>query len=43
MTSSKLCPVMLFMKDTENVKNYCKAEAEPNSILPRAYNIIDGL
>ena len=24
-------------------KNYCKAEVEPNSILPRAYHIIDGL
>ena len=31
------------MKDTENVKNYCKAEVEINSILPRAYHIMDGL
>ena len=31
------------MKDTENVKNYCKTEVEPNSILPRAYHVIDGL
>ena len=31
------------MKDAENVKNYCKAEVEPNSILPRAYHITDGL
>ena len=43
MTSSKLCTVTLFVKDTENVKSYCKAEVEPNSILPRAYHIIDGL
>ena len=33
MTSSKLCTVALFMKDTENVENYCKTEVEPNSIL----------
>ena len=32
MTFSKLCTVSLFMKDTENVKNYCKTESEPNSI-----------
>ena len=37
MTSSELCTVALFMKDTENVKNYCKNEEEPHSILPRAY------
>ena len=43
MTSSKLFTVSLLMKDAENVKNYCKAEVEPNSILPRAYHIIDGL
>ena len=43
MTSSKLCMVALFMKDSENVKNYCKTEVEPNPILPRAYQIIDGL
>ena len=43
MTSSILCTGALFMKDTENVQNYCKAEVEPNSILPRAYHIIDGL
>ena len=43
MTSSKLCTVALFMKDTENVKNYCKNEVQQNSILPRTYHIIDGL
>ena len=43
MTSSMLCTIALFMKDTENVKNNFKAEVEPNSILPRAYHIIDGL
>ena len=31
------------MKDTENVKNYCKTKVEPYSILPRVYHIIDGL
>ena len=41
MTSSKLCTVALLMKDTEYLKNYCKAEVEPNSILPRAHHIID--
>ena len=34
MTSSKLCMVALFMKNTENLKNYCETEIEPNSILP---------
>ena len=31
------------MKNTENVKNYHKMEVEPHSILPRTFNIIDGL
>ena len=31
MTSSKLCTVALFLKDTEKVKNYCKTEVELNS------------
>ena len=31
MTSSNLCTVALFMKDTDNVKNYCKVEV--NQIL----------
>ena len=26
-----------------NVKNYCKTEVEPNSILPKAYHITDCL
>ena len=43
MTSSKWCTVALFMKDAENVKNYYKTEVEQNSILPRAYHVIDGL
>ena len=30
------------MKDTENIRNYCKTELEPNSILPRANYIIEG-
>ena len=33
----------LFMNDTENVKNYCKTDVEPNSVLPRAQFAIDGL
>ena len=43
MTSSKLHAFALFMKDKENVKNYCKTEVEPNSILPKAYHVIDAL
>ena len=43
MTSSKLCTVAQFTKDTDNLKNYCKTEVEPNSVLPRAYHITDGL
>ena len=31
------------MKDTKNVKNYCKTEVEPNSISSRAYHFIDSL
>ena len=31
------------MKGTKNVKNYCKTEVAPNSTMPRAYHIIDGL
>ena len=31
------------MKDTDSVKNYCKTEVEPYSILPRVYHITDGL
>ena len=42
MTSSTLCTVALFMKDTKNVKNYCKTEVKPDSILARAYHVIDG-
>ena len=43
ITSNKLCTVKLFMKDTENIKNSCKTEVEPNYILHRAYHIFDGL
>ena len=43
MASSELCTIALLMKDTENVKNCCKAEIELNYILPRAYYIISGL
>ena len=43
MTSRKLCTVTQFMKDTENVKNYCKTELEPKSVLPRVYHVIDWL
>ena len=41
MTSSKLCTVILFMKDTKNVKGYCKTEVELLSILPGTYHLID--
>ena len=43
MTSRKLCTVAPFMKDTENVKNYCKTKVVLYFVLPRAYHIIDGL
>ena len=43
MNHRTLCTVALFLKDTENVKNYCKNEVEQNSIVPKAYCIIDGL
>ena len=43
MTSSKLCTVALFMKDTGDEKNYCKTKVEPNSILSRRYHIINVL
>ena len=43
MTSSTFCTLALFMKDTENVKNYCETEVEPNSVLHRAYHVIDDL
>ena len=32
ITSIKLGAVVLFMKDTQNIMNYCKAEVEQNSI-----------
>ena len=43
MTYSKLCMVALFMRDTENVKNFCKTKVDANCILPRGYHIFDGL
>ena len=43
MISSMLCTVALFIKDRENVKDYCKTEVEANSILLRTYCVIDGL
>ena len=43
MTSSKLCMVVLFMKETENAKNYCKTEGESNSILCKVCHVIVGL
>ena len=43
VSSSKLCTVTQFMKDTDNVRKYCRTEVEPNSIIPRAYYVIDWL
>ena len=43
MTYSNLCTLALFMKDTENVKNYFKTEVESNSVFPRSYHISEGL
>ena len=43
MISSKLCTLALFIKDRENVQNYCKTKLEPNSILPKVYHVTDGL
>ena len=43
VTSNKLCTDALFTKDAENVKYDCRAEVEPNSILPRAYHVINAL
>ena len=43
MTLSKLCTIVLFMKNTGSVENYCKTEVETTAVLPRAYYVIDGL
>ena len=40
---SKLCVVAIFMKNEENVKAYCKTEVIPNSPLPKATYVFDGI
>ena len=40
---SRLCVIALFMKNKENVKIYCKAEVIPNSLLPKATCVLDGI
>ena len=43
MKCQSLDQVALFMKNTENIGKYCKTEVTPNSILPRATYILDGI
>ena len=33
---NKLCVVVLFMKNKDNIKAYCQTEVIPNSLLPKA-------
>ena len=40
---SKLCVVALFMKKTENVEKFCQTEVLPNSLLPKATYVLDGI
>ena len=40
---NKLCIVALFMKNKENVGKYCKTEVTPNSLLPKATYVFDGI
>ena len=40
---SKLCVVTLFMKNKDNVKAYCQTEVIPNSLLPKATYVFDGI
>ena len=39
----KLCVVALFMKNKGNVKAYCQTEVTPNSLLPKATYVFDGI
>ena len=43
MALSKLCVIALFMKDEERIAKNCNSIIEPNSVLPIASHIIDGL
>ena len=43
MALSKLCVIALFMKDEERIAKNCNSIIEPNSVLPTASPIIDGL
>ena len=40
---SKLCIIALFLKDKERVMKNCDSVVRPNSILPKASHIVDGL
>ena len=43
MALSKLCVIALFLKDKERIAKNCNSIIEPNSVLPTASHIIDGL
>ena len=43
MALSKLCVIALFMKDEERIAKNCNSIIKPNSVLPTASHIIDGL
>ena len=40
---SKLCTIALFLKDKERMIKNCDSVVRPNSILPKASHIVDGL
>ena len=40
---SKLCVVALFKKKKDNVKAYCQTEVIPNSLLPKATYVFNGI
>ena len=41
ITSSKLCIIVLFLKDKERIKKFCENIVAPNTILPQAFYVID--
>ena len=42
-TSGKLFIAVIFLKDEEKIKNSCQIIVAPNSILPQATHVFDGL
>ena len=40
---SKLCIIALFMMNKENVGKYCQTDVIPNSLLPKATYVFDGI